>query len=302
MRRALPLERAIDWVAVTRPRKFAPFIVVLLNACLLSTSKVSWGNFCLSSLFIATSCSFGMRVNVWTDRELDQSSKPQLYGHLVRSSGLHRLGIAVESAISLICILALTYRDRFDLAIWLLLFGALFGLYSFNFLVPRRGKEYRLKIYWWGNLATAGGGYFALWMAGFSISPGHWHFATRLFLAILFASLEYTIFLCECATDAEEEKRSSLRTLPATLGRFRTVLLAWVSCLLLAAWWFGFTRPRVGGVFGTWYATSSVLACSGFLYFAKMTHSPRLWDIFVDTSFWIIRLGAFVILVFPHGG
>jgi hypothetical protein len=209
--------------------------------------------------------------------------------------------MVLESAISLACLVFLMRGQGSSGAVWLLLFGSLFNLYSFNYFVPRRGKEYRLKIYWWGNLLSAGGGYFALWMAGLSSSPGNLNFKACLFLAFFCASFEYAVFLSECAADAKQEKMAALQTLPAILGRLGAVFLAWISCLLLVISWFGFGRARIGGLFGDWYAVSSLAICSGFLYFARMTHPPMLWDKFADLSFWIIRLGALALLLFAQG-
>jgi 4-hydroxybenzoate polyprenyltransferase len=299
--RSVPLDLLADWFAVTRPRKFLPFLLVLLNACLLSSGRLSWRHLLPACIFIIASCSFGMRINVWTDQELDRSRKPELYRSLVRSFAFQRLAMVVEVMISLVC-LALLVRGRASSgATWLLLFSVLFSLYSFNFFIPGRGKACRFKVYWWGNLLSAGGGYFALWMAGLSSGPGRWNLEPRLLFAFFCASLEYALFLCECATDAEEERASALQTLPAKLGRFRTVLLAWSGSVLVAIWWFGFGHAPVVGFFGNWYAMSSVVVSSGFLYFARMARAPLVWDRFVDLSFWIIRLGGLTILLFEGG-
>lgn len=288
-------------MTVTRPRKFIPFLLVFLNAQLLSTGQVNWPNSFCASIFILASCSFGMRLNAWTDRELDQSTKPELYRNLAQSFRLHVFGMVLESAISFAFLVFLMRGQGSSGAIWLLLFGSLFSLYSFNYFVPRRGKEYRLKIYWWGNLLSAGGGYFALWMAGLSAGPGSLNFKACLFLAFICASFEYVVFLGECAADAEQEKMANLQTLPAILGRLGVVFLAWISCLLLAISWFGFGRAWIGGLFGDWYAISSLAICSGFLYFARMPNPPTPWDKFADLSFWIIRLAALAILLFVQG-
>jgi 4-hydroxybenzoate polyprenyltransferase len=301
IRKTVPLKLAADFVTVTRPHKFIPFLLVLLNAQLLSTSQVDWPDLFCTSLFVLASCSFGMRINAWTDRELDQSTKPELYYNLSQSFKIHFFAVALESTISFACLVFLIRGEESAGAIWLALFGLLFSLYSFNYLVPRRGKKCRLKIYWWGNLLSAGGGYFALWMAGLSSKPGNLDFRACLFLAFFCASFEYAVFLGECATDAEQEKIAALQTLPAVLGRSGAVFAAWISCLLLAISWFVFGRAWIGDPFGDWYAISSLTICSGFLYFARMTHSPILWDKFADLSFWIIRLGALMILLFTQG-
>ena len=184
MRKSVPLKLAADFVIVTRPRKFIPFLLVFLNAQLLPASQVNWSNFFCASLFILASCSFGMQLNAWTDRELDQSTKPELYRNLAQRFKFYFFGMVLESAISLACLTFLMREQESSGAIWLLFFGLLFSLYSFNFLVPHRGKEYRLKIYWWGNLLSAGGGYFALWMAGLSSRQGNLNFNACLFLAL----------------------------------------------------------------------------------------------------------------------
>jgi len=291
----------VDLVTVTRPHKLIPFLLIFLNAHLLSASQANWWNFVPAFLFIVASCSIGMRINTWTDRDLDQSTKPELYHHLSRSFRFHVVGMMMEGALSLACLVFLIRSRELSEAIWLLSFGVLFTLYSFNFLVPRRGKEYRFKVYWWGNLAAAGGGYFALWMAGLSSGAGRLSLETCLSLAFFYASLEYAVFLGECATDAEAERANGLQTLPARLGRFGTVLVAWVYCLLLTLAWFGSGPARFGEVFGNWYTISSITACSGFLFMARKPHSPPLWDRFSDLSFWIIRLGALATILFWHG-
>jgi hypothetical protein len=296
---------ACDYLTVARPGKIAPFVVVFLNATLLSAAEVDWRGFLSGSLFILASCSSGMRLNVWTDRDLDLVKKPELYAHLARSLFFHLVLAAAELAVSATCFAYLVLRQDLARALWLLAFTALFNLYSFNFVVPHRGKEYRLKIYDWGNLVTAGGGYYSLWMAGLSGAGTGMGLRTRLLFASFCALLEYSVFLSECATDADEEKASGLQTLPAKLGRFGTVLTAWLACAALTAAWFGVGRdllkmasaPFSLAPVATWNAVTALLICSGFLYFARKAHSPRLWDRTVDLSFWIMRIGALGIVM-----
>jgi hypothetical protein len=250
-----------------------------------------------------------MRINVWTDRDLDLARKPELYEHLARSLRFHLVLTGAELVVSAACFVYLALRQDVARALWLFAFVALFNLYSFNFIVPHRGKECRLKIYDWGNLVTAGGGYFSLWMAGLSCAGTGLGLQTRVLLASFFALLEYAVFLSECATDAEEEKASGLQTLPAKLGRFGTVLTAWLACGALTAAWLGFGQhllkmapaPVNLAPVTTWNAVTALLICSGFLSFARKAHAPRLWDVTVDLSFWMMRIGALAIIMLSRG-
>jgi hypothetical protein len=121
--------------------------------------------------------------------------------------------------------------------------------------------------------------------------------------------LEYAVFLSECATDAEEEKASGLQTLPAKLGRFGTVLTAWLACGALTAAWLGFGQDLLKMApapfnltpVTSWNAVTALLICSGFLSFARKAHAPRLWDVTVDLSFWMMRIGALAIIMLSRG-
>ena len=115
VRRSVPLKLAVNFVIVTRPRKYAPFLLVFLNAHLLLTGQADWSDLFYASLFIVASCSFGMRLNAWTDRELDQSTKPELFGYLAQSFKLHFFAMVAEAAISLVSLVFLEAYSRASL-------------------------------------------------------------------------------------------------------------------------------------------------------------------------------------------
>jgi 4-hydroxybenzoate polyprenyltransferase len=80
------LEAAVALTAVTRPRKFAPFVLVVANGQILALGGLDWLTLSCAGVLVLASCSFGMRLNAWTDRELDRVTKPQLYRGLVKWS------------------------------------------------------------------------------------------------------------------------------------------------------------------------------------------------------------------------
>lgn len=297
-----------------RVRKILPFVLTFMNACLLRGQTLDWKLLLLEFLVILTSCSIGMKVNIWTDQELDQIDKPHLYALLSQSRDQVLFVVFLESLIFIFAMIQLFRLGYVASAVWIFCFASLFNLYSFNFFLPRRGRESRFKLHWWGNFITAGGGYFALWMSGFSSQTDSFQLSIQspiLFLALFLALSEYAIFLCECATDALAERRYGFKTLPALMGRFGTVGIALgLSLILCVAWiWAGqrmfilFPDMNTIVLAGNWYIAISALTCAALLLLAAgKNHLPRLWDQTVDVSFWAMRIGLLALIVFRKKG
>jgi 4-hydroxybenzoate polyprenyltransferase len=287
----------LDPLSSIRLRKILPGCLIFTNASLLGPTRVRGGTLILALVAILSGSALGMKLNVWTDRELDRAHKPELLAGLTRSASMTRalvVGECLALAASLVLLALLGDVAR---AGWLTLFVSLFNLYSFNVFVPHRREATRLKAYWWGNLLTAGGAYFTLWMGGLGAAP-------LIGFALTCAAAEYSMFLGECATDADEERRHGLRTLPSLVGRRRTVAIAFAASASVALAWTVRGRASVAAldragllrIAGDWYVGFAVATCALLLARAQAVHRRALWDRSVDGCFWVMRLGLLVIL------
>jgi 4-hydroxybenzoate polyprenyltransferase len=274
-----------------------------LNASILGSRELAQGELALALIVILSGCSLGMKLNVWTDRELDRRRKPELIAQLTGAYAWTRILVVGEGLALAASTMLIWYVGDRGRAEWLLLFIFLFNLYSFNFFIPQRGEATRFKIYWWGNLITAGGGYFALWMSGL----GGVHASHELVVFAFFcAASEYAMFLGECATDADEENCHELRTLPALIGRRGTVTVALAASVVLALTWIAWGRRIVSPLLqvaelrlaGHWYVAFAVTTCLLLFVRARTAHRPDVWDRRIDSCFWVLRLGLLAILLF----
>jgi 4-hydroxybenzoate polyprenyltransferase len=249
-----------------------------------------------------------MMLNVWTDRELDRERKPELFLGLTRNPLPTLVLLALEALSFTLAVLALFRMGDERRTAWLLAFSFLFNLYSFNFFVPHRGNSRRFKLYWWGNLLAAGGGYFTLWMSGFGDA---WNSnpAPLTILAAFCATSEYAMFLGECATDAAEERAQGLRTLPAMFGRRGTLLFSIGVCFVLYSLWAFYgralmaiaPRPTELRLAGDWYLSIAGITCLLLFFRARHPHRPLIWDRSVDVCFWLLRVGLLALILLRRG-
>ena len=289
----------------SRAWKILPLVLVLTNATLLPTRSVHWLLLALAGVYVLVVSLLGMQLNVITDEELDRTTKPELAQQLSARPLLLRWVMAAEIALSIV-LLALLHslgQGRNELLLPLLLYGVLFTCYSFNFFVPGRAAELRLKAFWWGNALAAPGCYAALWLAGLSTAGVHWSAEPRwLALAVALSLLDYGVFLVECAEDAVEERAHSLATLPALLGRAGTTRVA-VS--LVAAGVAGIAWFLSGSSGATAHALLLVALLQSLTALAalRLNRAPRALDgkrpgeQLVDFASWFTRLGMLGLLL-----
>src|SRR5204863_268019 len=115
----------------------------------------------------------------------------------------------LEAVGSLLMFVVLACVTRPAVTLPLLSIGALFVLYSFNFVTPANSGRWRLKVFWWGNFVTVFGGYCALWLLGFALAGVMWTRADHLAwvaVAATFSLLDYAVFLNECGLDSADER------------------------------------------------------------------------------------------------
>jgi 4-hydroxybenzoate polyprenyltransferase len=289
----------------SRTWKVLPLVLVLTNATLLPTRSVQWVVLAVAGAYVLVVSILGMQLNVITDEELDRATKPELAQQLNARPVLLGWVIAAEIVASLLLLLLLYLSGHGGVELlWpLLLYGVLFTCYSFNFFVPGRAAEFRLKAFWWGNALAALGCYAALWLAGVSTAGVHWSAEPRwLALAIALSLLDYGVFLVECAEDAADERAHSLATLPALLGRGGTTLVA-VS--LVAAGVLGISWFISGSSGATAYALILVALAQSLAAFAALrlnrasrgTDGKRPGEQLVDFASWFTRLGMLGLLI-----
>lgn len=289
----------------SRAWKILPLVVVLTNATLLPARAIPWLVLVSAAAYVLVVSILGMQLNVLTDEELDRATKPELARQLKVQPSLLRWVIGAELAASLL-LLALVHglaHNRMELLLPLLVYGVLFVSYSFNFFVPGRAAELRLKAFWWGNALAAPGCYAALWIAGISAAGVRLSAEPRwLAVVVALTLLDYGVFLIECAEDATEERAHALLTLPALLGRGATtvIALALVAAGVAGISWFLF---RSSG------ATAHALLLAALTQSATMLVALRLhWaspsnggkrsaERLVDVASWLTRLGMLAVLL-----
>ncbi len=283
----------------SRAQKVVPLLLLVLNAALFSGRPVDLALLVLSVAFVFMASIFGMQLNVLTDRELDRATKPELAQQLNGNPSLLRWVLWSEGVTGAALLAAAAPRAPM-VGGALAAYAALFNGYSFNFLLPGRGAELRLKAFWWGNALAVLGGYFALWLVGLGcghLEPArgpHW-----FVVALAVSALDYGMFLVECAEDAPEERAHGLKTLPALLGRQGTIAIA---ALLAAA---GVSGVLVGAraVHGATLlalvsATAAQAAAIGVAVLRRGGALPtRLGERLADAAFWVARVGTCVILL-----
>jgi len=285
----------------TRPSKILPLYLLVLGAALLSDTPIDRTALVMAELVIFVVTSLGMQLNVLTDRELDREAKPELAARLTASPRVLFWVLVCESTLALLLLLAIGASGRWVSFVALLIGGALFNLYSYNVLAPRRRAELRLKAFWWGHALVGIGGYLALWMAGFSCAAPFPPDRRWLAVACAASVLDYGTFLVECAQDAADERAFGLKTLPALVGRSWTIAVA---TALVCVGAIGVARGSRGvhGVVGwalLWLVTVQALAALAALGTTRGAHhKSRRWEKVVDATFLAARMGFVVILLF----
>jgi 4-hydroxybenzoate polyprenyltransferase len=286
-------------VLASRAYKLVPLLLLLTNAALLAGGRFSLTTYGASVAFVFVVSLLGMQLNVLTDEALDRARKPWLMAWLTADPGALRLTMIGECALCA-ALLAIAAANELTLALGLVAYALCFTLYSYNFFVRGGEARARLKVFWWGNLTTVFGGYACLWIVGFALAkpePGRW--ASLLAVALAVSCIDYGVFLNECAGDAREERENGLRTLPALFGARATsavalsLLLAGVFTLigLLLTEKFG----RIAGVALLLHA--GIQAVSAFSTLVLARHGAGRWEALVDSSFWLSRLAALMVLL-----
>jgi 4-hydroxybenzoate polyprenyltransferase len=287
-----------------RLTKLVPLVLVLLNAALLTGRALDARSCVLAIGFILAISVFGIRLNILTDVELDRRRKPQLIDWLTSSPHLLKASLVAELSLSLFLLAGAAARSAL-LAGGLLIYGAAFTLYSYNFITFWDPKRNRLKVFWWGNAGAVMSGYSALWIAGFACAPSS-PGASGPWLVLIAAGavlLDYGVFLNECAGDASEERSHGLKTLPALLGAHRTSLIALalsalgVAVVAAGAHQFLLSGRRRAAFALVFYVVVQALGCLGSLPFSTRPRRRGRWERLVDSAFWVSRGGALVLLL-----
>lgn len=292
---------ALRVVSASRIHKLVPLLLLMINAGLLAGGHVAPLLCAAAVVFVLLISMLGMQLNVLTDAALDRSTKPQLLASMNDDPRVLR-GIMWAEGLFCGLLLALAAEQDIRLGLALTYYAICFTLYSYNFLVPGRETQARLKVFWWGNVATVFGGYFALWMTGLALGgvpTSEWIAWATLAAAV--CAVDYGVFLNECAGDAAAERAHGLKTFPALLGERRTSALA-ISLLVLGAsavagllvrFWPRLDRFQVAAL--TWH--TAVQGLSALSTLLVIRGGRRRWEALVDSSFWVSRVGALAILL-----
>lgn len=287
-------------VRASRVRKLLPLLLLMTNAMLIAEGPGALHMYASASLVILLFSALGMQLNVLTDAPLDSRSKPELHAWLTANpTSLHIVmwceGLAGAALWAFITL------HNVPLGAALAAYVLCFVLYSYNVLARGAEGAARLKIYWWGNALTVLGGYGALWLAGFYLGrPGAIEPWACAGIAAALSCTDYAVFLNECAGDAADERASGLKTLPALLGERRTSAIAMAllgaSLLALAALLAQSSAflDRVSVAALLCHALLQSMAAVCLLSLVR--NKARSWEWLVDSSFWLSRAGAFVIL------
>ncbi len=218
-----------------RLHKVVPVLALPAIAALMVRARVPTVPIAISTLAIFVVGALGMKLNVQTDRALDQRSKPNLHAARAADPTLWRKLIWIEGIAYAALVLWLATWSLQGAA-FLVLVGALSILYSFNFLAPRHAELWRLKVFWWGNALSIGGAYFAIWLLGFHLGGVDllaYDHRAWLGAGAAFTCFDYAVFLNECALDAEDEREHMPQTLNALVGQRGVALVS------IAVWMLG---------------------------------------------------------------
>jgi 4-hydroxybenzoate polyprenyltransferase len=193
---------------------------LIVAGALVPETPVCVATIAWASVGIVASSLAAMHINVFTDAELDRAQKPELWAELAARQRLSVAILVIELLVAVACTFALLWRGDGVVAGLVALYTAMGTLYSFNFLLPHRSRQTRLKVYWWGHFATMFTVYMCLWSIGFLCCDGDPRELVPWVLRFALLSLcDYALFVGESAFDAEEERSAGLRTLAARLGR-----------------------------------------------------------------------------------
>jgi hypothetical protein len=294
----------------SRPRKIVPVLLIPPAAALMAGPQLAARPAAMVTAYVLFVGLFGMTVNALSDRALDLHSKPHLYEQVAGDLKLTRRILYAEAFGCLLLLVVMALSTHPAVAALSSVVGALFVLYSYNFIVPRRAIEWRLKVFWWGNLATVLGGYLGLWLIGFALAGvrlGRPETLPWLGAAATFACLDYAVFLNECGLDSADEHRDLHRTLPALLGQRGVAVAA------LAVWTLGLLsfcalasaqQDRSGFTVFFRCARPALFAAGAICLFfvlarATQPNTParRLRERLIDGYFTAMRLGLVGFLV-----
>lgn len=213
-----------------RMEKNLPLVFLVIGGAYTTRAQVSFGWLLYTLVVLMISSAYMTHLNVVTDDELDRRRKPQLMQWLREDPALSRAVMWLELVLTCVGIGVAWLLGHPRVALGLLVFTIVTILYSYNFLVPGKGREYRLKALWWGHISVLLVGYMALWYTGFYCTSVETDAPIGPYLSLFFfVSLsEYSLFLCESAFDAREEEESRLRTLAAIMGERPSKVVAFV--------------------------------------------------------------------------
>jgi 4-hydroxybenzoate polyprenyltransferase len=292
------------FVRAMRLPKVLPLVVVLVDAALLTRASVDVVSCALGCAFVLVVSVAGTQINILTDASLDRERKPQLFEALTRSESLLRASLWIEAGTC--ALLAWAIRERSGrLLVAVVVYGAAFILYSYNFVAFWAPARNRLKVRWWGHAASVMAGYAALWVAGFACQVAGRGLEPREIATIAVGGslVDYGVFLNESSVDAEEERAHGLRTLPALLGRGRAsaVALAIMALGVVALSSGAEALVRAGlplsALALAWYGAIQALGCIGSLLYARRSLRSPHGDVLVDSAFWLSRVGMMAILL-----
>jgi len=296
-----PLLGAFQGIARgTRIHKVIPLVLLLVNAALFAHPSPWTPSLGLAVLYLLGVSGLGMQLNVLTDEQLDARAKPELARWMRAHPRALQQVMRVE-VLACLSLLALMATASAWMAAAMAIYGCCYVLYSYNFLVPGAAGRSRLKVYWWGQLATVLPGYLALWVAGFALAdlPGE-AWPRWIALAAAVCLVDYGLFLNEAAGDASEEREHGLRTLPALLGARRTSGVGFaVSCAgavaVVALSAYPLPLPLAVRLALAWHVGVQLIAASAT--YAVVRGAGAGWERLVDASFWLSRAGVLALLV-----
>lgn len=290
-----------------RVRKVIPVLFVLLSGSVIVGQIPSIFHLSVASIFILIVAFLGNELNIIADAEIDKYKKPHLFRWLTQDNQLLRNILRIEVFIIIIMLIYIFLQLRVALAVALLSVAVFSLLYSYNFLLPRHGVQYRLKVFWWGHALSMIMAYFSVWFSGYLCSLGAGDVISlpwvRFFVAL--ALLEYSVFLVESAGDAKEEKEHYYHTLAALLGYHRTTYIS-IVIWLIGAFLLVFAITQLPVVMERRYIIIIALLpaviiqglCCGFsIVVTKGEGFSKKFDKFVDTAFWASRLFTLLILL-----
>ncbi len=222
-------------ILAARIWKNLPLLFLLISGYAITYHKGDYLTILIALFTVSFSSAFMTHLNIITDKELDAAKKPDLYKLLSQDKKITKTVLIVELLVVALGLLLLLLTGAYLPALFIFIFTAVAILYSYNFFIPGKEAENRLKIFWWGHFGVLMIGYFSLWLAGYYCGePATSAYNHKLLFIVFFlVSLsEYSLFLVESSADSVEEKKLQLKTMVAILGNTRASLLAIFLCVL----------------------------------------------------------------------